>query len=120
MSAKLSDQDKHWVGVVPTKGRKLNQVEEALIATTFDTETDYDVTNITNLMEKVKLINRLCVVKLLQFIPEQILTYIFLGSARARTHRKSAAVYLKFLRKKISLDNFQKDLLSITKDSIII
>lgn len=119
MSAILSDEDKKWLRL-HNNGKQLNGLEEAVIEANFDTETDQDHENIIRNMTTMLVIKKLCVLKLILFVPEQLFTRIFLGSQKALVHRKCSALYLKVLRNKLTLVEFNKSLLIVTKNSIII
>ncbi len=112
--------DRHWLMGCAPQARKLTPMEEALVLTTWDSETEQDIVNITKNMLRVKQIKRMCVAKLLVAGPEQLVTILLLGKTRAAMHRSCVKLYWKFLRGKISLVEFNKSLMSETKESIII
>ncbi len=119
MSKFIAD-DKHWLmGCTPSQ-RALNPMEKALVLTTWDSETDNDEKNIAANIVKIKIIKKLCAVKLAMFVPELLLTIPLLGKKRARMLTTCAWLYFRFLTGKLNLVDFNKSLMFVTKESIII
>jgi hypothetical protein len=117
--ASFSQEDKHWL-LGNTNGKPMNSLDEALVTTAFDAESDQDVVNIKKNMATIKTIKRLCFIKLVVFIPEHILTRLLFNKQKSNKHLTLTKLYYRLLFNKISLVEFNKNLISLTKDSIIL
>jgi hypothetical protein len=119
MSANFAKEDKGWLLSILTKQRPLSHYEEAIVFSAFDAETGQDIERIEKEIKQTKFLKRVCVMKLMVFIPEYLFSVLFFGKKTSRLKKELASLYYKFLFNKISLKNFKNQLNSLSKNSII-
>lgn len=117
MSAKFLKDDSRWL--MNNIVGKLTSVEEALLQSAFDNETDQDVEIIKKEIKNIKFLKRVCFTKLALFIPEYLLTFLLFQKKYSVGKKELASLYYKFLFNKISLENFKIKLKTLMKDAII-
>lgn len=114
MSASYKDRD----GSVYFPHR-LNQFEESMFCMQFDAQVEFDILDIKQEMKENKLLRRVCLYKILLFIPEFLLTFCLFGFKTSTLRMTETKLYWKFLRKQISYEKFEKDLTKLTKSGKI-
>lgn len=96
------------------KGR-LDKYTEAIIETMFDQTVDADEHEIYMQLNQANQLKKLSLAKILLF-PFEFLTYrIFAGKEFSSQIKKEQHLYWKFLAKKITVEQFKTELLSINK-----
>lgn len=120
MSAKFQLEDKGWLISATTEQRKLTDTEEALIYTTFDAQTEHDISSIQKNIKQNKFLKRVCLYKTLTFPLEFVLFSLFFNKEQRKNKINLNKLYWKFLRNKISLNDFKKELTGLSKEGKII
>lgn len=119
MSAELNEKDKSWLlSSMPTRLGKTDDIE-AIICAVFDQETDYDEQLILKEIKATKFLKKVCVLRIMLVVPEYVLLRVMFGKKAAKNKSDCTKLYVKFLRNKITLENFKKELQKLAKDSII-
>jgi hypothetical protein len=116
MSASFQKEDTNWL---LNHAKNINELEEALLFSAFDTETNFDIDKIQKEMEQTKFLKKVCFIKLLTFIPEYVLTFFMFERKYSIAKRRIAKLYYNFLFNKINLNNFKKELKNLTTNNII-
>lgn len=105
MSASSSDKEKHTFYY----NLYIDPFDKAILSTMFDHNTDIDIIEIEMELQQIKALKRLCLFKTLSF-PLELIVLIFNWSL-LKKRCKYQWLYLKFLRNKISYQDFKKALL---------
>lgn len=98
--------DGSWVRSSLKQG-KFSEVEEALIMSAFDEQTDMDVTDIKNHVEQEKFLRKVCLTKMLIFPMELLAISVTLGLNKGLEHVELVKIYAQYYRKKIGFNEFQ-------------
>lgn len=117
--AEFLDDDRQWLLNNKPDNEPLTQMEIALLESTFDSQTTYDIENITKNMKETSLLKKVCFIKLLTFPLEYFLATLLLKKDYKNHKLRLAKLYFRFLRNKIKLENFKKVLQDLNKSSII-
>lgn len=117
MSAELDKRDRKWL--IANSPRQLNELEQVLLETTFDEQTEYDINLIEKEQRQTSFLKRVAIYKLITFFPDYILTLILFPKKYRETKRKTLDLYTKFLFKKINLERMKKELKLLLSDGII-
>jgi len=120
MSAKISKNDKSWLLNVIKTTRPLNDLESALVFTTFDSETNQDITIIEKEIENEKFLKKVCLYKLLTFIPEIGFITLLFDKKVKKSKMEVTSLYYKYYRNKINLTDFQNKLKILLKEGNIV
>lgn len=120
MSAKFNLDDKGWLFSITPDQRVLDNMEEALVVTTFDAQTEQDVVSIEKTMKQTSFLKRVCLYKILTFPFEYLLMVLFFKKEHKSNKKLITRLYWKFLRNKISMTDFKKELSGYSKEGKII
>jgi hypothetical protein len=114
--ANFSFQDGYYIRI----NTPLNQLEQALLESQWEGETDYDVKHIEKELLNIKKLKKVCLVKFITLPLESLVAY-FTYSKKDNDNRKSLnSIYIKFLFNKINYQQFKNDLLKLSKNDIIL
>lgn len=120
MSAMFNKNDRNWLMSATKSQRPLNNVEETIVYTTFDTETNYDIDLIEKEKKQTKFLKRVCLYKLITYPFEYVLFSLFFNKDHRANKKNLTKLYWKFLRNRISLVDFKKELTGMSKDGKIL
>lgn len=98
----------------------LNQFEEAMFCSQFDVQVDYDVMDIQKELKDNKILKRVCLYKLVIFIPEIIFTFIMFGRKASGYKVKESKLYYQYFRGRITIEKFKKELTDIMNSGNIV
>ena len=115
----MSAQYENGSGLAYCPYGKVNEYDEALISVLFDQETDYDIEEMERLMQEERLMRKICFIKTLVFPIEYIATLAILGGRWAKEKRDAQSLYWKFLRKKVTYNQFQRELVRVIRNAPI-
>ena len=118
MSGRMNKNDKDWLLNIEPGGRLLNPEQKEKINYLFDNQTSFDVVEIEKDQLKTKYLKKVCLIKLLSFIPEYILTYVILGKEASKDKTKLTKVFYVFYRNKITLKEFIEKMKNIEGDLV--
>lgn len=109
MSAIFDKKQSLWL-LNSVNGDLLNEQEEALIATEFDTQTDYEIQDIKKKIQQEKFLRKVCFMKLVSSVPEIFLSYFLFSKEVHEKKIRTIKLYYKFLFKKINFKTFKRDI----------
>src|SRR3990167_2664932 len=118
MSAKFSVHDTHWL-LSMARSKELSPMDEAALFLAFDGETDHDENSIRKEMEEIRVYKRCSLIKLFIYIPETMVSWLFLNKQQFKVRNIINLTCIKFLFNKINYKPFKKDLIQATKNVII-
>lgn len=120
MSANFdSKRDTNYLLNAARKNLTLGDMEEAIVLASFDAETSQDIDRIEKELIQQAFLKRVCLVKVLLFIPEYFLMALLFPAKIRIGKQKTTSLYWKFLFNKISYDKFNKELTTLLKEGII-
>lgn len=99
---------------------KLTKVEQEQLMLQFDINSEIDIQEIKEAIKETKFLKRVCVYKIIMHIPEYLFTRILFGKEEASYRSRSTSLYWKFLRNKIPLEKFGKEMTVLLKSGKII
>lgn len=99
---------------------KLTEMEHAQLLMQFDISCEADIQDIKVLKEETKFLKRVCIYKLLMAIPEYLFTFLLFGKKEASYRQKSSSLYWKFLRNKIPIEKFGKEMTTLLQSGKVI
>jgi hypothetical protein len=120
MSANFNPDDRNWLLGITKEARQLNDAEEALVFTTFDAQTSHDIDAMEKRTKHIKFLKRVCLYKLLTYPFEIVLFSLFFNKTHRTNKRNLIKLYWKFLRNRISLNDFKKELTGLSKEGKIL
>lgn len=85
-----------------------NVVIDTMIESRFDEQIDYDIKEWERDKKETKHYKRMCLLYVLLFIPEYIYLRVLMSRNQAQERSRVNKIYMKFLRKKITLKDFKK------------
>lgn len=109
MSASFNPEDRDWLKSIIKLGH-FSKLDNAMIETAFDEQTDYDVAAIEKVLKQDKYLRRVCLYKLIVFPLEYCAIRTLLGKDEAREHLHLVRLYKAFYKKQISHEVFQENL----------
>lgn len=119
MSGRFDKADKEWIASSLKQGN-INKLDEALIETSFDQQTDYDISSITKKMIKEKYIKKLCLLKMLTSPMDIALITLVFGIDKAKDKIKVTKSYYAYWKGTLSLTVLQNRLQSSAEEGTIL
>jgi hypothetical protein len=98
----------------------LTPFEEAQIKMQFDMNCDLDEHDIREIKRETSFLKRVCIFKIIMFLPEYLLTFIFFGKEEAKGKKKITGLYWRFLRNKVTLERFSKELINLAQQGKVL
>ncbi len=99
---------------------KLTELEYAQLMMQFDMNCEADIEEIKTIEKETKFLKKVCFYKVVMHIPEWCFTRILFGKQEASYRSKSTSLYWRFLRNKVSLEKFGKEMNVLLKSGKII
>src|SRR6267142_5998701 len=90
--------------------KELSELDKTLLYTNFDNQITYDLVDIKKEQNEIKLLKRSSLIKTILFPLEYILTYFLMDKEFVRDRITCQKLYWKFLRNKISNNEFKRQL----------
>lgn len=101
-------------------GRKATEEEIRILEEKFDYQISQDELESKANLEQIARLRKVCLYKILIFIPEYLVMWLLFDRSYRREKKKITKLYLAFYRKKISLQAFGKQLNSLLKSGRIL
>jgi hypothetical protein len=111
MSANYDEKDQ-----ILTSAFIVNKVDEELLGMIFDSHVDWYIYDQQERIREIKALKRVCLIKTIVFIPEIVFSWWFYKQY-AKERIQTQKQYWKFLRNKITLDEFKNELNYILRNS---
>jgi hypothetical protein len=92
---------------------RLDPLMETYLSTIFDEQTDYDVEDIMLDIKENKIFRQVALIKTLMFPLEILLTAILMDRQWVKEKTQAQKIYLKFLRKKITVTELKEALMKM-------
>lgn len=106
MSAKYEDRD--GFTFLPTK--KLSEFQETILNVAFDNQIHFDILEAEELVKEKKVLKRVCIYNIVLFPLQYMFTFMLFGREYASERKILFKLSIKYLRKKITVDEFKKEL----------
>lgn len=109
MSASLKPEDKNWrLNMIPPQG--LGKLEQTIMETIFEEETDYDLKVIEKQMKEEAEFKKTCLCLILVAPFEFLARWIVMGRKKALRHWQLVKLYKAYYKGNVSLEVFQDKL----------
>lgn len=114
--ARFEKQDRHWLPLIAKWG-DINPVEETLLLTTFDQQTNFDIKVIEEQIRKEKQAKRVCLYKMIMYPFEYILIKLLFGTKGLEDKTTAHKIHKAYYKNKISYIEYTKRLANFFKDA---
>jgi len=107
-------------GFTFTDKTSMHPFDETTLLMLFDQQVDHDIEESFKKEQEEKFLRKLCWVKLGCFIPQYVFSFLFIGKKYAYDTWYGTTLYYKFLRKKITFDQFKTAIYTGLKESRLV
>jgi hypothetical protein len=116
MSANKSIKDQHFYFPY----QNMTALEQQQLFTQFEMNCDFDVADIKQEAQEKKFLKRVCVYKLIVAPVELPITFLLFGKTELGYKYKITNLYWRFLRNKLTLEKFGKEVTHLLKSGKVL
>lgn len=114
MSANFAKEDRNWLSSFISKD-SLPEITKSVMIQTFDMESNFDAELIERELIETKFLKKVCLLKILLFVPEFFLTTLIFGKKQRTNLLTTTSLYYQFLTNKLKFREFQAQLSDFVK-----
>lgn len=115
MGASFSKQDSDWLPTIIKQG-DLSEGDKTALMAAFDSQTNFDIVNIKEKMQKEKHAKRVCLYKMILYPFERVVSRVIFGSKGLEEKKALHKIHKAYYKNKISYTEYQKRLANFYKD----
>lgn len=112
--ANFDASDTNWTSVMSLP-EGMNEFEQAIIFTTYDQQTELDITRILEKMKKEAKLKKICLYKMLIYPFDYFFLRLIFGKERIADKKRVGKLYRDFYFKRITMEKFEKELNYVLK-----